>query len=295
MIERQAKLESHFHEGVGVVLLVVGACSLTVDADQIQCDRDEDCTAITLETECINSICVEKEVTDERFGCRNETLAEPSSTMVGYSMTAINLIGQDAFEGLTVKVCPQFDVDCADPATEAVTNSAGLFTVQLPEGFRGHLFAPPTAAQPELVPRIIQVFPPPGVGGNVGTGSILFVTTLQTIGGLAQLAGEQVVPGTGHVFFTANDCSGAPMQGVSVSTASTQAETFVTYIGGNGQLDPSLISTGPIGQGAILNVPLGFISIRGVHEDEGKIYEQSTIVAADTVTSISTIVPSPTP
>ncbi len=275
---------------------LVSGCSLLIDSDRVQCTVNQDCTNLGLTTAvCQESVCVEPVIEDTQFDCRNMPFPEPSNTMVGFSMNVIKLVGQTPYQGLTVKACPQFDINCDSPTAQATSNAAGAFTIQLPEGFRGHLFAPPPASDPMLAPRIIQIFPPPSVGGNTGAGSFIFVAPLTTIDGIAQQVGGGLVAGAGHLFIAANDCEGKPLSGVTVTSLLQNESTEIFYIGANGQFDLSLTGTGPIGQAAIINVPKGVVTVRGIHESKGKIFEQAVQTEADTITSVSALIPSITP
>ncbi len=280
-----------------VVGLTVGmgasACSLTVETDRVQCSLDADCSSLGFpEHECKESLCVEREIVVTPFSCRDQPFVAQSTTdTVDFSMNVSNLIGSTPYEGLTIFACPLLDTACATPIGQADSGEDGRFTISVPVGFRGHLFAPPPSGDP-LTPRIITIFPPPAPEVLSGSEEF-FVAPLEVIGGIAQLAGGTLVAGTGHIFATATDCNGARLSGVTISIASVQAETFYIYIGDSGMPDQALVATGNSGLAAVANVPLGFATMRATHETEGKIFEQSVLVTEGTITSISTIVPSP--
>lgn len=281
----------HLNGALIVALLATtGACSFVIDTNATQCVEDKDCDALSPGATCDeNNLCTP----DPTFACRGTPFAEPAGAPLDFSLSVVNLVGQTPYEGLTVQACPNLDTECASPVGDAVTDAAGSFTISLEEGFRGHLFVPPPAEDPMLAPLKAHIFPPPSSDPSVPVRGGLVVTNLQFVGGLAMLAGRTLEPGTGQIFFTAIDCQGDVLEGVTVSAASSTPETLVAYLGASGQPDLALAGTGSTGQGAIINVPTGFVTIRGIHANEGLIFEQSVIVAPDTITSVP-IVPSPT-
>ena len=268
------------------------ACSLLVDTDQVQCSSNNDCMALGFPSmECKDSLCVEPEIVETPFSCKDDPFVAQSTTeTVDFSMSVFNLVARTPYEGLTIFSCPQLDTECATPLGQTDSAVDGRFTLSLPVGFRGHLFAPMPVEDP-LAPRIITIFPPPGPN-ILSASEEFFVAPLMVIGGIAQLAGGAILPGTGHIFVTASDCNGDRLSGVSISVATVLPETFDIYIGDSGMPDQALLSTGNIGQAAIANVPPGFATVRAVHETEGKIFEQSVLVNDGTVTSVSTVIPS---
>jgi hypothetical protein len=241
---------------------------------------------------CIDELCVPEE--ENAFSCRDRAWPSPSSAIVNFSLSVADLVGDVPRDGVIIQACPNFDPNCQSPIDEATTDAEGNFTMPLQEGFRGHLFVPSPPSDPALAPLKAHLFPPPDSDPSVPVRADLRVTTLPIVSALAALLNASVVAETGHVFFTAIDCDGAPLDDVAVSASVVTAETTTAYIGASGQPDKSLIGTGPAGQGAIINLPPGFVTIRGVHAIEGKIFEQSAVVAADTITSVP-IVPSPVP
>lgn len=276
---------------VVALLATSGACSVLVDTDNTQCEQTPDCVALGYPSaECVDSLCV---AADSTFACRDVPFREPSSDALDYSLKVVTLVGQMPYEGLTVKACPNLDATCADPISETTTDAAGDFTIALQEGFRGHLFIPPPDTEPDLAPLKAHIFPPPSSDPSVPVRAGLVVTKLEVMAGLAKLAGRTLEAGTGHLFFTAINCQGLPLEGVTVTPSVQTTETLVAYLGASGQPDLSLVGTGVTGQGAMINVPTGFVTIRGVHETEGLLFEQSVLVAEDTITSVP-IVPSPT-
>ena len=279
--------------GAFVVALLVtsGACSLVIDTDPVQCQQAADCAALGYPgAECVDNLCA----ADTAFLCRDVPFPEQTGETVDFSLKVVNLVNQQPYPGLTVRACLNLDPGCGNPVGETMTDTAGDFTLALEEGFLGHLYIPPPPEDPDLVPLNAHIFPPPSNDPAVPVRAGLVVTRLETITGLATLAGRTIEPGTGHLFFTAINCQGLPLEGVTVSSSVQTPETLVAYLGTSGQPDLALLGTGTTGQGAMINVPGGFVTISGLHKDKGLIFEQSVLVAADEITSVP-IVPSPTP
>lgn len=282
---------------LAITAALASACQLTetqVCASGLRCPVGMVCGAD--ETSCLLAECADGTGSDilcnSQFTCRNIPFAEPSGTILDVSLNVVNLIGLTPYEGLTVQACPNLDTECTSPVGEAVTDASGSFTLSLEEGFRGHLFVPPPADDPQLAPLKAHFYPPPSSDPAVPLRPGLVVMAYQVLGGLAMLAGRELQPGTGHISFSALDCQGLPLDGVTVSSASSTVDTLVAYLGASGQPDLALSGTGSTGEGVIINVPTGFITIRGIHETGDLIFEQSVIVAPDTITSVP-IVPSP--
>lgn len=228
---------------------------------------------------------------DGPFTCRDLPFSEQSAETVDYSLSVYDLIGWTPRPDLTIQACQSLDSICELPVDEATTDIDGDFTLSLPIGFRGRLFIPQQT--PDLAPLSAPLFPPPTDDPAVPPPSDLTVTSLEVLEGVGAIAGVSTMLGNGHMFFSAIDCLGASLSGVTVTPSVQTPETLVVYLGTSGQPDLSLAGTGELGMGIILNVPTGFVTVSGIHENEGLLFEQSVLVASDTITSVP-IVPSPT-
>ena len=276
---------------------LLAACSLTIDTNQVQCRSGEDCADRGFpEYECQDFLCVPRENAkeeDTRFLCQNREWASPDEDTLDYELTILRLVGGTPYEGLTFSACPNFDPECESPIADATSDAKGRFSLPLPIGFRGHLFAKPPPDDPGLFPLVAYVFPPPSRDTDLPRRSDLMIASKESVDGLAMLDGASVVDGTGHVIFTTFDCNSEPLRDVSVTTSVVGADTWSVYVGEGGRPDVSLSETGASGQGAILNLPPGYITVRGTHLEKGLIFEQAVAVRADVLTSVP-IVPSPT-
>lgn len=276
---------------VVALLATSSACTFIVDTDNVQCNEPADCVALGYEnSDCVDKLCV----ADTTFICQDVPFTAPSATeTVPFSLSVFNLIGFTPYPDLTVQSCPSLDTDCDTPIETVVTGEMGQFSLELQEGFQGHIFVPPGQGNPEVVPLRAHIFPPPSNDLAVPRRGALVVATMLVLENLADTAKVALQPTSGHVFFTAIDCQGRPLEGVTVTPSVQTPETLVAYLGDSGQPDLSLIGTGTTGQGAMINIPPGFVTITGLHESQGVIFEQSVLVAAETITSVP-VVPTPT-
>lgn len=286
--------------------LLMASCSFVAAPETAQCETNADCQDLGFtEMTCVNSLCQPipgkeqphgegEESNDPRFACKTRAWDLPGEGTVAYNLNVSQLLGGKPYNGLTVQICPSFDAKCENPQGEATSDANGNFTLNLPVGFRGHLLAATPKADPTLVPVEAYVFPPPSLNNDVPKRPGLVVTNISVIQGLASLDSATVVPGTGHLIFTVFGCDAKPLEGITVRTSITQEETWRAYVGIGGRPDPRLKATGPTGQGAILNLPPGYIKVIGEHPTLGKIFEQSIVIAANRLTSVP-VVPSPVP
>lgn len=281
-----------------LLALSVSSCSLSVEPMTQQCSQDGDCARLGFANfECVESLCVEKKQeeappVDQRFACAKDRWPEEDdSETVNYEFVVTTLMGAHPYKGMTVYVCPSFDLDCEEPEGKAVSDSKGRVSFDLPLGFRGHLYLPTPEEDPSVIPLDAHVFPPPSKNQDAVRRDGMVVSTVEVMKQLAKMDGATVVPGSGHLSFTALGCDGYPLDHVEVQVSKENDDTWHIYAGVGGVPDPHLNSTGPSGRGAILNLPLGYCIVTASHPDYGKIFEQAVVIKKDGVTSVP-IVPS---
>jgi hypothetical protein len=270
--------------------MLAAGCSLAVDPDQVQCLVQADCAAIGYpDMECVGSVCVSPQQT--AFACQDvEWPPASTSEMVRISITALALGTDQPVSGLTVNICNTLiDAQCSNPVGQSATNSEGVANLDVLEGFRGHFLVPAIA---ETAPYILHMNPPPNPAAASTLQGNLTITNLTNVAGLAMLAGETFVADRGHLFFSTRDCEGNLLPGVSVNVVNAPPEAAVAYLGTNNNPDPNLESTGANSRGAVINLQPGFVTVQGIHDEYGQIFEQTLLVSANTITS-TPIVPSP--
>lgn len=270
-------------------LLLGAGCSLTVDVAEHQCEEQSDCSGIS-GTECVDFACVTV-APETQFGCREKPWKVLDQTkLIEQEFTLIALSTNNLIEGSTMYECNTlFDRDCDDPVETQVSDAEGTARFELPEGFRGHIFAPGTS---NYAPVIIQLFPPPDSEDPNTLKSPVNRANFSEIYAAAALVGVEVESGTGAFIFTAHDCFRELLEGVQLSTFPELPSTAAAYLSESGLPDPTLTATGPAGTGAIVNLPPGNVTIKAVHDDVGVIFEQTILVVEDTLTA-GLIIPSP--
>jgi hypothetical protein len=275
----------------------VVSCSALLDAAEEQCKTDGDCSARGFaNATCVAGICTAADGGSDGkpWSCVGNVSWPTKDANVPASATVrvIRLLGQEPFPGLTVKICPPFDLSCANPMSEVVSGADGLLTLPVYKGFDGHFFAPAPSSFPEMAPMLVYLFPPPaGVEANPRDAN-LNLASVAEMTSIAQLGGVEVKPGLGHIFFTVYDCNMARAQGVSAKTDVVDTTTKVIYISDSGVPSDVLTETETRGEGAIINVPPGFVTVSAVSSEAGKFYQQTVAVQADHITGVP-VVPSP--
>ncbi len=294
-------------------LLVCTRCSLLLEAKDSQCSSDADCKAQGFgDTKCSDGACVPMGSTGGSggasgsagtggdvdaggpWGCvGNVTWPEPDpSVPASASIRVVKLIGQTPFPGLTVKICPSLDIACETPLGETTSDETGMLTLPVYKGFQGHMLAPPPPSFPEMFPLVLYLLPPPaGVEPEPRNGTIN-VTSNAEMTTITSVAGKTIEPGTGHLFITANDCLGQRAPGVSFKVDIISPTTGTFYVGDNGLPSQTLASTANRGEGAIINVPTGFVTLTAVSEEAGKIAQITLVVVADHIIGVP-VVPTP--
>ena len=278
--------------------LATQGCSLLVPSQDAQCQQDSDCADRGFaDSVCVDNLCVAGaggQAPSGPWGCKDSVVwvDEDLSTAASITMHVVKLIGQEPFEGLTLYACPPYDTTCADPLTEGTTNAEGDTTLEVNVGFRGHFFAPPPPTFADMAPLLSYFFPPPTANNPNQVEGNLTLTSLSQMGIIAATAGKQVEPGTGHLFYTAFDCENNRATGISVKSDIVSTSTTAVYISESGVPSATLPATTERGEGALINLPPGFVTITATSDEAGKVFEQTVLIAADSITGIP-ILPSP--
>jgi len=274
-------------------MVLASGCSLISDTDQVQCETADDCLVIPsgAGTECVDAICVPIAIVDVQFGCRDEPwMALNNDLKLPVLFSPTSLSGNQPVVGLEIRQCNSlFDRECENPVTTGTTDAEGKLTIETPQGFRGHFFAP---AQLGFAAQILHVFPPPDNERIWSLDNPMFMANLSEIAGAAAIVGVSIVPDTGVFFFTTRDCSGAILPDVVVTVSPSIEETQTAYLSSSNLPDTTLEATGISGLGAIVNIPEGNATIKGAHKEHGVIFEQTVIVSKGTI-SAGTILPAP--
>ncbi|MCR9161576.1 MAG: hypothetical protein ACE37F_30385 [Nannocystaceae bacterium] len=316
---------------IGLIVLALGSgCGLLLEADDVQCNEDSDCTERGFAgAACEQNVCVtatpDSETEPTSTGSTGPTTGEASTTSSAgedSSSSSGPVVGdgpwdcighvewdeedenvpaalglhftngqfQD-FEGAELNACRPLDLECDEPLSTAVSGPDGVAFAEVYYGFDGYFRAPPPESIPDAYPLIIFANPPPfSVETESRGGDILFIEPT-TVAALAAVSGEEIVPDTGFIFFSAFDCNNELAADVTLSVSPVGESTVVTYLDG-GFPNPELTETAESGQGAVINVPPGLVEVTATSLDGGKFFEGSVLVEANTITGLA-VVPAP--
>jgi hypothetical protein len=141
-------------------------CSLTVDADRVQCSKDADCAArgsAFAESVCVASVC---EAADPRWAClgaANPPAADDGPFTV--TMHVRDLLNQSPVADVQADVCSKVDVACSNPLFTTPSDADGLVTLSVDAAFSGfvaftssqtvptrYFFNPPINEDQEIAP-----------------------------------------------------------------------------------------------------------------------------------------------
>lgn len=291
---------------IGLTLALFAGCSLALSADDEQCSTDGDCAARGFSgASCVAGICRAGSGTDAGsdagdaqgggpWDCVGKvTWPAPDTTVpASASIRVLRLLGQTPFEGLVAKICPPFDVDCQNPIAETTSDATGKLNIPVYKGFNGHLFAPAPASFPEMAPMLVYLLPPPVEVETVARDGNLNLASVSEMTSIASLGGVQVKSELGHIFFTAYDCLQGRASKVSVKVDTVDPTTQAIYISDSGVPSDVLAETQKKGEGAVINVPPGYVTVTATHADHGKYFSLTVSVRAGHITALP-IAPSP--
>ena len=299
-----------------LILASFAGCSLALSTDEAQCATDTDCQSRGfVGATCVAGICngtagaggtsdggtsdsgtsdAGAASTGGPGGCVGKVAwpAPDTTVAASASLRALRLLGQTPFPGLSVKICPPFDVDCANPIGETTSDAAGVLNIPVYSGFNGHLFAAAPASFPEMAPMLVYLLPPPVEvetsmrDGNLNLASVGELSTIANLGGI------EVKSEFGHIFFTAYDCLQARASKVSIKIDTLDPATKAIYISDSGVPSDVLAETQSKGEGAVINVPPGYVTVTATHADKGKYFSLTVSVRSGHITALP-IAPSP--
>jgi hypothetical protein len=258
-----------------LVLLGQTGCSLTVDADRVQCRSDADCTArgaAFAGSVCVASVC---EASDLQWGCLGAS--NPAATDAGpftVTMHVRDLLNQSPLAGVRADVCSKVDVACSDPRSTTMSDADGLVTLTIDPNFSG--FVSFTSSQ--TAPTRYFFNPPVNSDQDIAP---LSLSQPAARGALLQQLGAS--PDRGDILLTASDCTSAPAAGVKFQLV-PESEGAVEYYLVNGLPSPNSPATDATGYGGFVNVDPGTWTITPLLEDGRELPELSLVVAQGTVT-----------
>lgn len=306
------------------------SCSAIVGSQDSQCSSDEDCDARGFDgAVCRDAFCVVQTAEDSGESDAGDTAGTVSATSLGDTVGTDDADGSSdgidpndpwscvgnvvwdeeqervtaraglhftnsvfqPYVGATLQACSPLDLACAPPLSMGTSDRNGDAFVDVFYGFDGYFRSPPPERDPDILPFILYIYPPPfEVETQTRDGDVLLIDQA-TIDLLASLSNVETEPDMGYIFFTANDCNVQRTPGVTVSISPVGTNTRVAYLEGSFP-NAELTETDDSGQGAIINVPPGLVEVTGVSLEAGKFFERSILVEPNRVTGIP-VVPAP--
>lgn len=265
-------------------LLSACACSLTLDADRVQCSTDADCTArgsrFTGST-CVDSVCV----AEPKWACLDAP-AKPSTDPGPFRAPFIvqNLVTQAPLEGVRVNLCRKIDVTCSDPISEELlTDSQGLVTFSVNAGFDGYAYF-----QGDDIIDGLYFFNPPVAADQPL--AMVSIGNAQVTALLALQAGATQDADRGVILLAARDCTGAPAPGVTFTTSGSD-EDAIPFYSEQGLPSGTAVQTDSAGYGGLLNASAGSVTFTAKLESTGRTLGQVTLLARAGSITYGSVVP----
>ncbi len=277
---------------VALAAVVSAGCSLILEPSDSQCETVQDCANLGMSNAtCTVGVCREATQSDAGssgpWGCIGNVgwvSPNPSEPLTRVMMFQ-KLVGRQPMTNLDVLVCPPFDLQCSSPLATATTDEDGLAELPLYRGFDGHVFVPSVPTMPDMLPTLVFFLPPPQESVTEAPATVV-LSTFDEISAVASMGGVDLQQGYGQVTFTAFDCEEERAAGVSVSVEPSTGETAPFYVSDNGFPSPAMTATSSTGEGAIINVPPGTITVTASTEEHGVIMRASILVLEDGITGI---------
>lgn len=238
--------------------ILLGACTLVVDAERQQCESDADCSRLGPDFEdgvCVEALCRTRP--DPRWDCLDReptAVAAPPPASVRVRVSVLDVVTRGPRPAVEVRACGALDSECVTPLAIAVTHSGGEADLQLPGGFNGYLRCEAGNIFPTL-----YFFGAPLTESST---ALVSVVSTAVVEGLDAQSADVSAPGRPVVVVDALDCTGAPAAGVRVSVPEGNSTTIVGYMV-DGLYPPSQMATSSSGVARILNIEEGNVTING--------------------------------
>lgn len=271
---------------------VIG-CSLLLEPKDSQCEQAQDCSALGFSNAvCENGLCQPVPEPTGPWRCvgRLEPVAPDPTQPIQVPAVFQRMLGRTPLVGMEIFTCRPFDPSCSEPYASVKTDENGKADIPVYRGFDGHGFIPGDFYAGMMPALFFFVPPPEGTTDKLhGTLPLASFAEMEMVIGMID---RERVPGTGHFLFTVFDCDGERAAGASVTLDSSSDELQPFYISNNGIPDPSLTSTSPKGEGAIINIPPGTVNVSVSTVEQGLIARATLIIAPDSFTGVP-IYPTP--
>jgi hypothetical protein len=244
----------------GLACLTLCNCSLIVDSDHVQCSKKEDCTqraGAFAGSECVDNFCR----TPLPWSCLGQVVWPSASTSaVTVTMNLVYLVGSQPVSGLTAQACRKLDTTCSSPLLrDLVSDGSGKMTFSVPSGFDGYL----QSTSDGIMPFLYFFYPPVTENREVPAVPILQATELANF---ATMVGGNIMPDRGHVLARGYNCLAKTAEGIHFTSPEGDGSTTPFYMI-KGWPSTKQSETDSSGNGGLLNLPVGSVTITGRLED----------------------------
>lgn len=263
---------------LSVTLLSVLGCSLTVDANRVQCNKDSDCPArgaAFAGAVCRANICE----ADPKWACVDDPVPPDTTGTYQVTLHVRDVLGSAPLSGVLAQLCRKLDANCERPVGKsAVSDETGKVVLAVDGSFDGYVQMTDPAIAPSLYffnPPVIadQELPP------------ISLASPAVAAGIALQAGGTWLTDHGIMLLTTSDCKKQPAANISYSVGGTKdPATFIFYlVAGLPTTDTSV--TDFTGYGGLMNMPAGVSTISALHApDQRSVGTISLLVRPGAVT-----------
>ncbi|HVH41502.1 MAG TPA: hypothetical protein VM925_04135 [Labilithrix sp.] len=283
------------------------ACSLSLDADRVQCKRQEDCSGHGLDARaiCIAGVCSEPAVVveidagdaeapdarteDPVWGCLDDLppAIEPDPTVPVRSLARFYaILNSTPLAGLPVKACLPTDLTCAEPLGASVTGANGFVAFDLYHGFTGYLDISPSAEEPDIMPSVFYVQPIPdkNVPASEERPPGANLVKHSEFAFLSGSVGKEVKQEYGHLLFGALNCQSAFVANTIGRAEPISVDTFTIYTDAAGTPSLTAGKTTDSGQGGYINLPPGMVTVTLNRDDGRRIATREVLIRKGSIT-----------
>jgi hypothetical protein len=234
-------------------------CSLTIDADREQCSTTADCKDRGGEfttSVCKDSVCI----ADPAWSCLSEddpTSDTSSSTkQLVVRIPVVSALTQAPLAGVSARMHHKIDVDAVNPLGDpVVSDEKGIIELKVEPGYDGFL----SLTQADIGPSLYFFNPP--VRKNETVAPVRLASPVM-VSALFQQVGKTFDPTRGIVLLTAEDCTGAPAEGVTFTSSNSDASTQSFY-SVDGLPTTSTQATDASGYGGLIGLAPGTLAVAG--------------------------------
>jgi hypothetical protein len=271
---------------VGIALPLI-SCSIMVEPNRQQCAVDADCKArggAFANALCVDAVCTPDP--DPAWSClKSVTWPPPRSTRVTVTVKFRDIVTNAPLTAVSVNICRKFDYDCTQPIQTGLhPPESGDLAFQVDAGFDGFLEMNMMGA----LPGLFFFYPPVNEDREIVGLPLLPAGILTQV---SALSGKPYIPEKGVALLGAMDCRNLPAQGVHIWSADADSDTSAFYVVKKIPSTSAMV-TDESGQGGLINLKPGSVSLSGNLQD-GRNIGTVTVVVRPMGITYTSLVPSP--